>query len=108
MEVEAIHAETGTGGRGIVVKAMLRDGEQLLDARLPARETAALLPREYLTGEGGSLPASFFCTADEMLAKMVKGRRVRSWEYCGRVYFSFLQWRNITPQAAQTPACEEQ
>jgi hypothetical protein len=100
MVVQEIHAESGTGGRGVVVKALLRDGErEVAGARLPARETAALLPREYLTGDEGSLPPGFTATADEMLSKLVVGRRVRLWEYGGRIYFSFLPWRG----AAHSP-----
>ncbi len=106
MRIEEVHAEVGANGKGLVVKAVLReDGREVPEARLPARETAALLPREYLAGEAASLPASCIEAADEILAKLIIGRRVRLWEYEGRVYFSFLPWRSVS---ASPPPAERQ
>jgi len=66
-----------------------------IEARLPARETAALLPREILLGEERETNPRMLELMDEMLTKFVTGRIVRTWEYSGEMYFSFLKWGTV-------------
>lgn len=103
MVVQEVHAEPVQGGRALVVKARLGGGgEEVREAQLPARETAALLPREYLeSGEHVSQQA-LLEAADEILRRLVTGRSVRHWEYRGRIYFSFLPWRGSPRSPAQS------
>ena len=101
MTVKEVRAEAGTHGRGLVVTARLQDEErEVTGARLPARETATLLPREFLVGtaEMNTAEPRLLETVNEMLTKLVVGRSVRMWEYDGRNYFSFLPWRGGSPR----------
>lgn len=83
------------------VVATVKDSDGLqTEAYLPARETAALLPREILVGKGESTPSSLFPLLRELLEKLTLGREVRVWEYGGRVYCSFPRWRKSDIAAA--------
>lgn len=67
-------------------------GGVVLEARLPARETAALLPREIILGDERESSQDILELMDDMLMKLVVGRVVRAWEYSDCTYFSFLKW----------------
>jgi hypothetical protein len=71
------------------------DGGGPVDAWLPDRETAALLPRTLLVGEQRRVPTRLLRTARPILRRFVVGRRVRLWEHEGINYFAFLSWRDV-------------
>ncbi len=62
---------------------------------LPARETAALLPREIILGEGARASHNIRTVMNELLQKLASGRKVKIWEYQGKIYFSFLKWTTV-------------
>ena len=80
------------------LKARLRvaakSGESL-EAYLPDRELAALLPRSILAGTARQVPPELLSTIEPMLARLVLGRQVRVWHYRERGYASFLPWRAV-------------
>lgn len=86
----------------VVVTVKDSDGMEM-EAYLPARETAALLPREILVGKGESTHSSLFPILRELLEKLTLGREVRVWEYGNRVYCSFPRWRKRDIAAAADP-----
>ncbi|HDQ14786.1 MAG TPA: hypothetical protein ENN41_08225 [Sediminispirochaeta sp.] len=63
-----------------------------VEARLPAREVASLLPREILVGDTVTPDRRVLEPIDELLRKLTVGRLVKVWEYSGRTYCSFLKW----------------
>lgn len=69
--------------------------EAVLDARLPAREMAALLPREIILGDERTATPDILEIIDDMLARLAVGREVRAWEYSGYTYFGFLKWGSV-------------
>ena len=101
-----------TGGRvqqalalleGERLKARLRvctDSGEVLEAYLPDRELAALIPRTVLVGEGKLAPPELLGTIEPMLARLTQARRVRLWSYRERRYASFLSWRRVRFTAA--------
>jgi len=70
-------------------------GDTEIEAYLPARETAALLPREILIGKGSGAPETILDIMNELLEKLASGRTVKIWEYQGKIYFSFLKWNTL-------------
>jgi len=80
------------------LKARLRvtmaDG-QTLEAWLPDRELAALLPRSILVGAERRAPPELLSTIEPMLVRLAMGRQVRVWSYRERSYASFLPWRPV-------------
>jgi hypothetical protein len=93
------HLETGT----LRVIAGLEDEQnQVFEAVLPARETAALLPREILTAGDFASARDLIPLMNEILERLALGRQVRVWEYEATVYCSFLRWRK-----ADLPSREE-
>ena len=80
------------------LKARLRvataDG-QTLEAYLPDRELAALLPRSILVGSERRAPPELLSTIEPMLGRLALGRQVRVWSYRERSYASFLPWRAV-------------
>jgi len=83
---------------GSRLKAQLRvtaDSGQSLQAWLPDRELAALLPRSLLVGSGCQAPPELLATLEPLLCRQALGRRVRVWDYRDRRYASFLPWRSV-------------
>jgi hypothetical protein len=78
----------------IIAKVKVRDNN-IINAYLPDREVAAILPRKILIGEDKKVPATFLKTISPIVSKVSCGRQVRLWEYNGLYYFSFLSWRNV-------------
>ncbi len=74
---------------------------QRLEAYLPDRELAALLPRSILVGPGRRAPPELLSTIEPMLARLALGRQVRVWSYRERSYASFLPWRAVRFSAEQ-------
>ena len=68
---------------------------QTLEAWLPDRELAALVPRSLLVGPGRRAPPELLSTIEPMLARLALGRQVRVWSYRERSYASFLSWRAV-------------
>ncbi|OHD23174.1 MAG: hypothetical protein A2064_07190 [Spirochaetes bacterium GWB1_66_5] len=88
------------------LKARLRvataDG-QTLEAWLPDRELAALLPRSILVGSERRAPPELLSTIEPMLVRLAMGRQVRVWSYRERSYASFLPWRPVRFAAEPPP-----
>ena len=83
-------------GEHLKVKADVDTGEQgIVEAFLPDRETAALLPRTLLVGSGNRAPTALLQTTRPILRRFVIGREVRVWEHEGSRYFAFLSWRSV-------------
>ncbi|MFO7731428.1 MAG: hypothetical protein R6V86_11770 [Spirochaetia bacterium] len=66
-----------------------------IDGYLPARETAALLPREIIIGTEAGAPEAVLDIMNELLEKLAAGRSVKVWEYQDKTYFSFLKWNTV-------------
>ena len=64
-------------------------------AFIPDRETAALLPRSLLSGQGTEVPLELLDTIGSLIRKMAVGRQVRMWSYQNTNYISFLSWRSV-------------
>jgi hypothetical protein len=80
------------------LKACLRvtaESGESLEAWLPDRELAALLPRSILAGTSRQVPPELLSTIEPMLTRLVLGRQVRVWRYRDRGYASFLPWRGV-------------
>ena len=80
------------------LKACLRvatESGERLEAYLPDRELAALLPRSILVGAGRHAPPELLSTIAPMLGRLALGRQVRVWSYRERSYASFLPWRAV-------------
>jgi hypothetical protein len=86
---------------------------QRLEAWLPDRELAALLPRSVLVGPGRRAAPELLSTIQAMLGRLAQGRQVRVWSYRERSYASFLPWRAVRfraetpdagPEGGQEPA----
>ena len=87
------------------LKARLRvttEAGDRLEAYLPDRELAALLPRSILVGAGRRAPPELLSTIEPMLGRLALGRQVRVWSYRERSYASFLPWRAVR-FGAETP-----
>ncbi|MFO7849303.1 MAG: hypothetical protein R6V67_05020 [Spirochaetia bacterium] len=93
--------ETRIEEKTLKVVATLKDSDGVqTEAYLPARETAALLPREIFVGKGESGSSSLFPLMKELLEKLTLGREVRVWMYEDRLYCSFPRWRKSDISAA--------
>jgi hypothetical protein len=66
-----------------------------LEAWLPDRELAALLPRSILVGSERRASPQLLSTIEPMLGRLALGRQVRVWSYRERSYASFLPWRAV-------------
>ena len=64
-------------------------------AYLPEREVAALLPRNLADVSGGRPPEHLLATIETILARLLRGRSVRLWQWQDRSYASFPPWRNV-------------
>ena len=78
-----------------------------IEARLPDRELAALLPRRLLLGNGTRAPKGLLATARPILRRFVVQRDVRVWEHNERFYFAFPSWRSVRFVDAPEADCEE-
>jgi len=76
------------------LRVATQTGEKL-EAYLPDRELAALLPRSILVGAGRRAPPELLSTIEPMLGRLALGRQVRVWSYRERSYASFLPWRAV-------------
>jgi DNA-binding IclR family transcriptional regulator len=74
---------------------------QMLEAWLPDRELAALVPRSVLVGPARNAPPELLSTIEPMLTRLALGRQVRVWSYRERSYASFLTWRAVRFGAEQ-------
>ncbi len=76
---------------------LLREKEEHfeIEAQLPAREIAAILPREIIVGLNRNPSPRVFEIMNELLSKLAVGRDVRIWEYGDRTYCSFLKWGSV-------------
>jgi hypothetical protein len=79
-----------------VVARVLKEDRSRVDAFLPDREVAALVPRSVLLGQARRAPKQILKTISSIIKRMVAGRPVRLWQYGESYYFSFLSWRPIT------------
>ncbi len=102
MKITSIHTTVEEEKLKVIAGLEDEDGVRT-EAYLPSRETAALLPREILVGEGEGGSASLFSLMDELLSKLVLGRKVRVWEYGDRLYCSFPRWRKSDISDAAAP-----
>ncbi len=78
-----------------VVVAVRVDSGETVEAHMPDRELAAVLPRSILLGSGTAAHPSLVDTMAPILARMTEGRRVRVWQFKDRWFFSFLPWRGV-------------
>lgn len=81
----------------LYVRAFLHNSEshQQVVGYLPAREMAALLPREIIIGKGATAPESIVDILNELLSKLAARRQAKIWEYQGTIYFGFLKWNSV-------------
>jgi hypothetical protein len=98
MALKGIIRETRPSLRGgrlrVVVRVAGPDGRDV-DAFLPERELAALLPRTLLAGDRREVPASLLQTIAPLVRRMAAGREVRVWGYGEGLYCSFASWRSV-------------
>ena len=78
----------------VIVVVKTETGE-MLEAHMPDREVAAVLPRSILLGPARTAPISLLDTMEPILARMTEGRLVRVWQYKERWFFSFQPWKNV-------------
>jgi hypothetical protein len=78
-----------------VIAAVKTETGELLEAHMPDREVAAVLPRSILLGQARTAPHSLLGTMDPILSSMTEGRQVRIWKYKERWFFSFQPWKNV-------------
>ncbi len=83
------------GERLKVVVTLKTDEGEAMEAQMPDREVAALLPRSILLGAGARAPVSLLGTVQPILARLTEGRRVRVWQYKERWFLSFVGWRGV-------------
>ncbi len=74
---------------------MQLDRGETVEAQLPDRETAAILPRSLLLKDGARAPHSLLETIGSILARSCRGRHARVWTYKDRRFFSFQSWKSV-------------
>jgi len=94
-KVRSVKAVVENGKLGVQGKLQELPEGQTVSARLPSREVAALIPREIIIGDEKIVQTQIIDTLDDMLAKLVTGRLVRTWEFSGEIYFNFLKWGSV-------------
>ena len=94
-KIREIKADIEEGKLSITAAIQDINEGAVVDARLPARETAALLPREIILGSERTASPDLLAIIDDMLARLAVGREVRAWEYSGCTYFGFLKWGSV-------------
>lgn len=65
------------------------------EAYLPARELAALLPRQVLLGDRKKAHTKLLDTILPIITRLITGRAVRVWQHDGHFYFAFFPWNEI-------------
>lgn len=83
------------GERLKVVASVRLDEGGDVEAQLPDRETAAILPRSILIAGASKAPLQLLDTIRPLVARMCEGRRARVWTYKERRFFSFQSWKNV-------------
>lgn len=78
----------------IVATVQLDTGESV-EAHLPDRETAAILPRSVLLKTGSRAPRSLLETVRSIVVRMCQDRHARVWTYKDRRFFSFQSWKSV-------------
>ena len=78
-----------------VIVVVKTDAGEMLEAHMPDREVAAVLPRSILLGPARTAPTSLLDTVQPILARMTEGRHVRVWQYKERWFFSFQPWKGV-------------
>ncbi len=78
----------------VIARVKTEDGE-VLEAYMPDREVAAILPRSILLGSSTKAPPAILSTIAPILSRMADGRVVRLWKYEERFFFSFLPWKSV-------------
>ena len=87
-----VAVRAGLEHRRLQVDTVVRDKNgRCMEARLPDRELAALLPRSILVANGHPKP-ELLATIAAILKRTVLGRRVRVWGFRGQRYLAFLSW----------------
>ena len=85
----------------------VQDEEGLvIEAALPQREIAALLPRSVFLGEANSVPVSLLADLQITIEKLLLNRMVELWEYREKMYCGFEKWRNIAAQVGEPATVE--
>ena len=94
-EIRSIGAEIAH--EKLYVRAFLQhtESQQQVVGYMPAREMAALLPREIIIGKGATAPESIVDIINELLSKLAARRQAKIWEYQGTIYFGFLKWNSV-------------
>ena len=77
------------------VATVKTDTGETVEAHMPDREMAALLPRSVLLGTGRTAPLSLLSTVQPILTRLTEGRQVRVWQFKERWFFSFQPWRGV-------------
>jgi len=78
-----------------VIAQVRTEAGETLEAHMPDREVAAVLPRSVLLGASRTAPVSLIDTVGPILARMTEGRDVRVWQYKDRWFFSFQPWKGV-------------
>jgi hypothetical protein len=106
----AVRVQSQLQGERLRVVVTLRTDEgQLIEAQMPDREVAALLPRSILLGPLARAPVSLLGTVQPILARLTEGRRIRVWQYREKWFLSFPGWRGVRfveEQPAASPAAD--
>jgi hypothetical protein len=87
-----------------VVAAVRTESGEVMQAHMPDREIAAILPRSVLLGNGNKAPLSLLDTVQPILSRMTEGRYVRIWLFKDRWFFSFQPWRGVRFVPDEAPA----
>jgi len=102
-----------SGDRLRVLAEVAAEAGGVVEATMPDREVAAILPRSILVGmppagrrRAARAPMSLLDTIGPILSRMAEGRAVRMWDYQGRSFFSFLPWKGVR-FVADAPAAKE-
>jgi hypothetical protein len=72
----------------------VEEGKEL-EAFMPDRELAAVLPRSILLGGKTKASPALLGTIQPILSRMAEGREVRVWKYKERFFFSFMPWKSV-------------
>lgn len=83
------------GQRLRVVATVRLDTGESVEAHLPDRETAAILPRSVLLKTGSRAPRSLLETIGSITDRMCVNRGARVWTYKDRRFFSFPSWKSV-------------
>ena len=105
MEGKIVSIVARTEKRKLSVTAQVEcEGRKIVDASLPGREKAALIPRSILIGEAKQADEAKLTEIQEILNRLTVGRKVRIWEYQETMYCAFLQWADVTFHIAEDDA----